>query len=496
MNPVSAARQRAVRCLPFLALVVLATPATAAPAAHQYRVAIEADLSEMRVEARFAEAVDSVTAKSKDAGSYLLAAEDCEAQSPIRLRNRRMMLPSSGIRCMSYSVDLAAAAARAEHNRALAPGNVIVSPSLWMWRPRLTGDAEIHVRFVLPPSVRVELPWQRLGSDPHSFRLRASPESAHAPAVIGDFPFAEVEVPGSVLRVSMPRPRDSVAGEADPAALTEWIRRTASRVTLAYGEFPNPSPQVVVIPVISRPARPPAAPVPFARVIRDGGETIELYVDATRSMEALLGDGTATHEFSHLLLPYVEYRHRWISEGFAQYYQHVLLARSGTHDRHRAWQQLHAGFEQGRRSRPELSPNDATAGDVRNSRMKIYWSGAAIALMADVSLRERSGGRETLDDVLARLRDCCLPSERAWSGPELFAKLDALAGAAVFMPLYRRYADTAGFPDTRPLFERLGLSVTGERLEFRNRADLAHIRSAITAPETPATAARRPLAAR
>jgi hypothetical protein len=162
-------------------------------------------------------------------------------------------------------------------------------------------------------------------------------------------------------------------------------------------------------------------------VIRNGGEAIELYIDERQPLGDFLRDWTATHEFSHLLLPYVEGRHRWVSEGFAQYYQNVLMARSGAYDRQKAWQELYEGFERGRLSRPELSPNEAAAGSHRESKMKVYWSGAALALMADVELRERSGGSETLDDVMARLQACCLPSDRVWSGPELFATRDSLA---------------------------------------------------------------------
>jgi hypothetical protein len=264
----------------------------------------------------------------------------------------------------------------------------------------------------------------------------------------------------------------------DNAAINEWLRRTATDVSLAYGRFPNPSPQVVVIPVENK--RGSDSAVPFGRVVRDGGEAIELFVDRHQPIDAFLEDWTATHEFSHLMLPYVGPAHRWVSEGFAQYYQNVLLARSGTYEPLDAWQKIYDGLERGRQSRPELSPNEATERGLRNARMKIYWSGAAIALMADVTLRERSNGEMTLDDVMGRLKDCCLPSDRTWSGPELFAKLDELAGTPVFMPLYRRYADTAGFPDTRPLFGRLGFVVSDDSLRVKRGGELQHIRTAIT----------------
>ena len=122
--------------------------------------------------------------------------------------------------------------------------------------------------------------------------------------------------------------------------------------------------------------------------------------------------------------------------------------------------------------------------------MKVYWSGAVLALAADLELRRTSGGRQSLDTVIVALRDCCLPSARAWSGTELLQKLDELSGKAVFMPLYRQYADTAGFPDYAPLFAELGLSVNRGRVVPGEQAVQAALRHAILAPASPHLADR------
>jgi hypothetical protein len=71
-----------------------------------------------------------------------------------------------------------------------------------------------------------------------------------------------------------------------------------------------------------------------------------------------------------------------------------------------------------------------------------------------------------------------------WSGPELFAKLDTLTEYPVFVSLYRRYADTAGFPDTSGLFDRLGMSVSDGKVKLRKSGELRDIRLAIVAPDT------------
>ena len=195
------------------------------------------------------------------------------------------------------------------------------------------------------------------------------------------------------------------------------------------------------------------------------------------------------------MLPYLNKRHRWVSEGFAQYYQNVLLARSGAYDERYAWQKIYEGLERGRKSRPELSPNEAAEGGIRTGLMKVYWSGAAIALMADVRLRQRSGGSESLDQVLGRLQQCCLPGDRVWSGTEFFETLDSLMDEPLFMPLYRRYADTAGFPDTAELLTQLGLSISDGEVRFRRKSELAHIRTAITGADPESSSHRPQLAA-
>ena len=126
--------------------------------------------------------------------------------------------------------------------------------------------------------------------------------------------------------------------------------------------------------------------------------------------------------------------------------------------------------------------------------MKIYWSGAALALMADVELRSKSGGRESLDTVLDDLQTCCLPSDKVWSGEDFFAQLDALLDEPVFMPLYHRYADAAGFPDPDEDLARLGVRKAPLGVTLDDTAELAQIREAIMERNAEVSAWRQSLA--
>jgi hypothetical protein len=267
------------------------------------------------------------------------------------------------------------------------------------------------------------------------------------------------------------------------AEIVEWVESTADNVKAVYGRFPNPDAKVIIIPTRENSWGSDSAVI-FGRVTRSGGETVELFVNPDRPIEEFYSDWTATHEFSHLMMPLLDRRYRWISEGFATYYQNILMSRASRYTPELAWQRLSEGFDRGRDSRPELSPNEAASAGIRQARMKVYWSGAAIALLADVELRLRSGGEESLDSVLDQLQACCLPSKQKWSGKRLFEKLDSFVDTPVFMPLYRKYADEEGFPEPDSIMDELGVTVKDDgTVELDSNASLAAVRKAISAPQ-------------
>ena len=79
-------------------------------------------------------------------------------------------------------------------------------------------------------------------------------------------------------------------------------------------------------------------------------------------------------------MPYVDAQ--WVSEGFAGYYQNVMLARGGVYTEERAWQRLVRAFNRGADVPNAPSPNDTSKRPFWEVRMMLYWSAAALALGA------------------------------------------------------------------------------------------------------------------
>ena len=140
---------------------------------HQYTVEVDAALSRMQVVARFSTAVTRVAARSDNAAKFLVAAEDCDRGGKIETSKRRMRLPQAGISCLSYTVDLDKAARADQRNRYLDDSNIVISPTVWMWRPRLSEQDEIRVRIRQPDGVQVSVPWPEIPTEEHAFRLTA-----------------------------------------------------------------------------------------------------------------------------------------------------------------------------------------------------------------------------------------------------------------------------------------------------------------------------------
>ena len=443
-------------------------------AATMVTASIDAALSTLRVEACAAGEGASFAPRERGAAAFLRDLRVVESGRQPKVIRDTLRL-QHGERCIDYAIDLDAAASDHKRHRHLATASYIVSPNRWLWLPR--SPAETRVRFELRAGLAVSVPWRRTNPDAFEFLIPPSPHSDDAVMVIGHFTSCTLERPWARFNIAAPRGRVPVNAER----LTTWLDSAAMNVAQAYGRFTRDPLQVVLVPV-ARGRGDSTEPVPFGHVIRDGGEAVQFFVNPERPLEHFVADWTATHEFAHLLLPYIEHDENWIAEGFASYYQNVLMARGGHYTPGKAWRKLIEGFRRGERAVPHLTLESAMPLGGWAGIMKTYWGGAAVFLLADIELRQGGGDASTLDAVLARLHRCCLPSARTWSGARLFAKLDRLAGRKVFEPLYDQYRARRALPPWQSAMARLGVGLEGGRAVFDNSAPRAAVRQAIMAP--------------
>jgi hypothetical protein len=468
---IRAAYLRTALSLVCLAVVLLLRAMPAMGLEHVYRIVIADDLHTVTVEAQLAGGVTKLQARNGTT-SRLEGLRTCD-DMPLKARGNGIITSESD-GCVRYSYPLRSS----QRERMALPDDVVVSiPSEWLWLPSLAEEDRLRIELKVPTGLECSVPWVAAG--PGVYYLEASPLSSRGAVIIGHFSQHDLDIPGGRLRVAL---IDSPDNPLEEINIIAWLRSSATDVAGVSGRFPNPQPQIIVQSGESRRDRRSRSAVPFGYVIRDGGETVRFYVDAGRPLDDYLGDWTATHEFSHLLLPYIASEQKWISEGFASYYQNVLLARRGVYTEENAWWRLVRSFRRAAEISRPPALNDISEHSFGKVRMLIYWSGAAIALMADTRLRELSGGSESLDTVLARLQECCLPSKRTWQGAEFFNQLDELSPYPIFAELYEKYAHRRGMPDMVEIYDDLGIKPGADGVILASQAKLAEVRRAIMSP--------------
>lgn len=433
---------------------------------HRYTVSIDPQLQTLKVRACFDGAPPpALLAPSLYAPAFVEASNG---------ENNPKRLPLAGLPrhgCMSYRVNVAEIANLGRLTLGSWIGaDVILAPDVWLWRPQ-DGNAEIELRFELPPGIAVSAPWQPLGNG--VYRVGGTPAHWPASVAFGRFEEREIRVPGAVLRLAV---LDGTP-PADVNAVEMWVEDAARAVAGLYGHFPVDAVQVLVIPQ-GRGDKP----INYGHVMRGGAGAVRFFIDQRRPLRALLVDWTATHEFTHLALPLTTRGGHWLSEGIATYYQNVLRARSGRLSAQAAWQALHEGFQRSKEASGESTLLEASANIYRDSAYtRVYWSGAAIALLADLQLRKQSGGKQSLDSALERLARCCQPWNRAWSACELMERFDELTDTKVFTTLYHEHVTSTDFPDLTDAYAELGLEVRAGEIQLQP-APHVHLRDAIMRP--------------
>jgi len=441
---------------------------------YRYQISLDESLEQLAVHACFDGRVpEALVAGSDDARFYLQSMRLGEhALEPV---GDKVMLGNAGENaCIDYVVKLQPAQSLAQsggpETRRIGSHDMLTAIGDWLWRP-LDTAAQIELRFRLPAGIKVSAPWRsETGPDgPPIFLAGDTPPGWPGVVVFGNFTSHEIHMADSVSNVAL------LDAPTQPERFEKWIEGAARNVASLYGRFPVASLQIVVSPTPRG-----RGPVPWAYVSRGGGPAVHLFINPARAPAEFERDWSLTHEMAHLFLPYVDARDAWLFEGLPTYLQNVLMARGGAISVEEAWRRMHAGFERGARTAPDVSFARANERIGQgNIYLRVYWGGAAIMLAADLQLRAQTGGKQSLATALEQLSRCCLGDNRRWGAQEIIERLDRLSGTTVFTDIVRAQFAANGYPDYADILSRAGVKVEGDHVELDASAPLAAEREAL-----------------
>jgi len=286
---------------------------------------------------------------------------------------------------------------------------------------------------------------------------------------------AEVMSGGATIEVSFAPGRFDLPG----ASLLAWVSNAANAVSEYFGRFPVQHARVMV-----RPSEGRAGVFHGTTFGGPRGAFTRISVGQATTEKQLDDDWMMTHEFIHMAFPDLSGpdvsgesdQHHWMEEGMATYIEPIARAQIGRMTNERVWGDF-------ARDMPQGLPESGDRGLDRTPTWgRTYWGGAIFWLLADVQIREATQNRKGLQDAMRGILEAGGNITEDWTVERVVEVGDRATGTTALADLYRQMKTTAVHTDLDDLWRRLGAQVKNRAVTFDDRAPLAEIRKAITAP--------------
>ena len=222
-----------------------------------------------------------------------------------------------------------------------------------------------------------------------------------------------------------------------------WFGLAAAALEDAYGRLPLPWTAVFLRPTGRHEG------VLFGSTRGGGGASIVMLLGKTVSDADVSDDWMLTHELIHTALPDLDRTHHWLEEGLPTYLEPLLRLREGREATEAFWDGL-------RKDLPQGLPRAGDRGLDRTPTWgRTYWGGALFCFVADLRIREATGGRQSLLDAM---RAILASGGIAVHAPvrETLARGDRALAKPVLVPLYEAWSEAPERVDLEAIWKRLG----------------------------------------
>jgi hypothetical protein len=248
--------------------------------------------------------------------------------------------------------------------------------------------------------------------------------------------------------------------------VVEWVSRAAVAVTNYLGRYPVKSLELTISA---------GGGGPVNGGVTHGASRIRVRLGPDARVRDLRHDWILTHEMFHLAFPTLRDRYSWMMEGLSDYLEPVARARVGQIRPQDAWREFVDGMAQG-------LPGPGDQGlDLDHTWGRIYWGGNLYWLLADVRIREQTGNRHSVDDVIRSILDAGGDGDANWSLERVLKAGEKATGTTVLKDLHDELGDKPGNVDLDALWKKLGVRYDRGLITFDDTAPGAKIRAAITA---------------
>ena len=249
--------------------------------------------------------------------------------------------------------------------------------------------------------------------------------------------------------------------------LMVWARRSAEAVSAYFGRFPVSRAEVNVFPGRRE------GSISGGKSFGGNPPVCRISVGPGVTRADLGDDWMLTHEMVHFGFPSVPDPQHWIEEGTATYVEPIARAQAGQLTAERVWSDMARDIPQGL---PEAGDQGL---DYTHTWGRTYWGGALFCLLADVSIRERTGTRLGFEDALRAINRAGGTIDVEWPLERALAIGDQATRGTTLAELYKQMSSKPAPVDLQALWKRLGVQPAGRTVTFIDDAPLAAVRRSI-----------------
>lgn len=321
-------------------------------------------------------------------------------------------------------------------------------------------DAPAEVRFALPEGWRIVTPLRESAPGSGVYRAADYHELVDSPTFLGQFATDSVAVDGAWI-VTAVYPFSAFQGRArrDFLNAVQKIAPAANRVFGGPPGPPGPPYERYTLLLYLE-----TEPIAFGGGLEHANAQLDIlplpaFADSAGELGPFVLPLIA-HEYVHLwnvkrirpaeLWPY-DYRAEqftpllWVSEGITDYYAKLALVRSGLWDADHFWEAVRADLEEVEDAETIEAVEDASLNTwidpISLSNSYYYSKGSLLGLLLDIRVRDATGNRASLDDVMRRLYDEFYRRGTGFHTTDLIAILSSHLGADETRAFYDAYID-------------------------------------------------------
>ena len=255
-----------------------------------------------------------------------------------------------------------------------------------------------------------------------------------------------------------------------PQAIDQWVLRSAKTLQNFYGVFPVSE---AYIALQTRQGKG----VLKGKAMGFGSASINIWLGHQTTETDLYQDWIMVHEMAHFALPKMADKHEWLEEGLATYVEAVARTASGLISAEQLWQHFLQNMPNGL---PEAGDQGL---DNTPTWGRIYWGGALFCLLADIEIRQQTGGKKSLRDALAGIIKAGYSFLDDGEPLKILQVADQATNTKVLTNLYLQHRDKAVKVDLSALWQKLGIEYDQQsQIRFNQDAPWSAIRAEIGAP--------------